>query len=148
MAHPVLTYGTVSSPVVNSHDQLVGSGQNSPGWFLGFFLSTLKTGSAMYLTPFSQKPMILKALPPRATPPLHRSGSKYKKLKAKKEAEEALPKYEPFLVPSINFPDKLFCALTNQLLTQNLDAVKQHLKGKRFQKAKGQCLMAGQRFLM
>ena len=46
-------------------------------------------------------------------------------------------RYEPFLVPSINFPDKLFCALTNQLITRNLEAVKTHMKGKRFQKAKG-----------
>ncbi len=55
----------------------------------------------------------------------------------------ALPKYDPFLVPSINFPDKLFCALTNQLITRSLEAVKQHMKGRRFQKAKGGCGAAG-----
>lgn len=33
-----------------------------------------------------------------------RSGAKFRKLKAKREAEEALPTYDPFLVPSINFP--------------------------------------------
>lgn len=36
--------------------------------------------------------------------PRARSGAKYKKLVAKAKAEAALPKYEPFLVPSINFP--------------------------------------------
>lgn len=48
--------------------------------------------------------------PSMYTPPLC-SGAKYKKLVARAEAEAALPKYEPFLVPSLNFPDKLFCAV-------------------------------------
>ena len=32
----------------------------------------------------------------------------------------------------------LFCALTNQLLHKDSEAVKQHLKGKRFTKAQGE----------
>ena len=51
--------------------------------------------------------------------------------------KEALAKYEPFIAPSINFPDMVFCALTNLLVAKNLEAVKKHMSGKRFQKAQG-----------
>jgi hypothetical protein len=33
--------------------------------------------------------------------------------------------------------DKLYCALTCQLLAKSLDAVRQHMGGKKFQRAKG-----------
>lgn len=43
------------------------------------------------------------------------------------------------------FRDKLYCALTCQLLGKSLDAVRQHMRGKKFQRAKGalQCLFGG-----
>lgn len=95
-----------------------------------------------HLLPHSLRAWCHTTLPAYSLPPC--SGSKFKKLVAKRQAEEALPRYEPFLVPSINFPDKLYCALTNQVITRNMDAVKQHMKGKRFQKAKGERCRIGQ----
>lgn len=38
--------------------------------------------------------------------------------------------------------DKLYCALTCQLLGKSLDAVRQHMRGKRFQRAKGEAAQA------
>ena len=52
--------------------------------------------------------------------------------------EVDLSKYEPFLVPSRNFPRMLYCALTDDLINRNLKEVKQHIKGKKFLKAKGE----------
>lgn len=61
---------------------------------------------------------------------------KYTRLKAAAEAKDALRKYEPFIQQSRNFQDKLYCALTCQLLGKSLDAVRQHMRGKKFQRAK------------
>ncbi|KIZ02584.1 Surfeit locus protein 2 [Monoraphidium neglectum] len=63
-------------------------------------------------------------------------GSKYAKLLQRHEAEQGLSKYEPFIVPSNNFPEMLYCALTGQLIAKTLEAVKLHMKGKKFQRAK------------
>ena len=53
-------------------------------------------------------------------------------------AETGLAKYEPFIVPSKNFPAMLYCALTGQLIAKSLDAIKLHMKGKKFERAKGE----------
>ncbi|KAL6780724.1 SUR2 [Auxenochlorella protothecoides x Auxenochlorella symbiontica] len=63
-------------------------------------------------------------------------GKKFQKLISKHKVERTLKQYEPFLTPSINFPGKLFCALTNHLIEADVDAVKVHLRGKRFTRAK------------
>lgn len=62
-------------------------------------------------------------------------GSKFQKLKQRKDADSSLSKYEPFIVKSKNFPTMLYCQLTGQLIDQSLDAVKRHIKGKRFERA-------------
>lgn len=64
------------------------------------------------------------------------SGAKYLRLKAAADAKKALAKYEPFLVQSRNFDDKLYCSLTCQLLGKSVMAVRQHMRGKKFQRAK------------
>ena len=36
----------------------------------------------------------------------------------------------------------LYCALTGELIDRSLEAVKQHMRGKKFQRAKGACVRA------
>ena len=43
-------------------------------------------------------------------------GPKFKKLIDKKKTEVKLDKMDPFLVPSRNFPERMWCALTKQLV--------------------------------
>ncbi|GIL85908.1 hypothetical protein Vretifemale_14436 [Volvox reticuliferus] len=64
------------------------------------------------------------------------NGARFAKLKIRYDAETALTKYEPFIVVSKNFPHMLYCALTGQLLEKSLAAVKKHMGGKRFVRAK------------
>lgn len=64
------------------------------------------------------------------------NGKRYKKLAWQKAEEEALSSYEPFLVQSKNFPDKLFCSLTCQVMNKTVDNVRKHMKGRRFIQAK------------
>ncbi|KAL6755511.1 surfeit locus protein 2-domain-containing protein [Haematococcus lacustris] len=66
------------------------------------------------------------------------NGSKFAKLRQRYDAENALDKYEPFIVVSTNFPHMLYCTLTGQLLAKSLEAVKRHMKGQRFQKNKSE----------
>ncbi|KAL4852986.1 Surfeit locus protein 2 [Chlorella vulgaris] len=63
-------------------------------------------------------------------------GKKYAKLVKQAEVEAGLSKYEPFIVRSKNLPNMLFCALTGELLNARLAEVKQHMKGKKFNRAK------------
>ncbi|WPT11694.1 Surfeit locus protein 2 [Picochlorum sp. SENEW3] len=63
------------------------------------------------------------------------SGKKYRRLRSRKEAEEWTEKYRPFLVPSVNYPNMLFCSLTNHVIKKNRQSVDEHLKGKKFQRA-------------
>lgn len=63
-------------------------------------------------------------------------GSKYLRMKSAADAKKVLAKYEPFLVKSRNFEDKLYCSLTCQLLGMSVAAVRQHMRGKKFQRAK------------
>lgn len=66
------------------------------------------------------------------------NGPKFKKLVKQRQDEDYIKQLEPFLVPSINYEDKLFCALTCQLLNRNAQAAKVHMQGKRFKRAKEQ----------
>eukprot|EP00879_Flechtneria_rotunda_P002263 GHRR01002454.1.p1 GENE.GHRR01002454.1~~GHRR01002454.1.p1 ORF type:complete len:298 (+),score=104.82 GHRR01002454.1:153-1046(+) len=63
-------------------------------------------------------------------------GPKFQKLLKRYRAEDILKKYEPFIVPSMNFPLMLYCALTGQLIDKSVEAVKQHMQGKKFMRAK------------
>ena len=74
--------------------------------------------------------------PPPSPPP--RSGKKYGKLLSAARLEGDLSRYAPFIVPSRNAPALLFCALTGELLNARLGEVKQHLKGRKFGRAKGE----------
>ena len=78
--------------------------------------------------------------PTTRIPPHARSGKKYKKLKLRKSTEDWAEKYEPFLVPSVNFPNMMFCALTNHVIKKNQAVVEEHLKGRKFKTAQGRCL--------
>lgn len=83
------------------------------------------------------------------------SGGKYAKLVKRHHDAAHLKSLEPLLVQSINYPyvverlarreahstsahrDKLFCALTCQLLTATAEAAATHMQGKKFAKHKG-----------
>ena len=56
------------------------------------------------------------------------SGKKYRRLKARKATEDWADKYRPFLVPSVNFPNMMFCALTNHVIQKRRAVVEEHLK--------------------
>ena len=56
------------------------------------------------------------------------SGKKYQRLKARKVTEDWADKYKPFLVPSVNFPNMMFCALTNHVIQKKHAVVEGHLK--------------------
>ena len=56
------------------------------------------------------------------------SGKKYKRLKSRKATEAWADKYKPFLVPSVNFPNMMFCALTNHVIQKKQAVVEEHLK--------------------
>eukprot|EP00873_Tetraselmis_striata_P024596 jgi/Tetstr1/444860/TSEL_032702.t1 len=64
------------------------------------------------------------------------SGAKFRKLAAAAAGRERLAKLAPFLVPSRNFPDRLWCALTRQLLAADAGTAKRHMAGRKFQNAK------------
>ncbi|DBA89088.1 hypothetical protein WJX77_002600 [Trebouxia sp. C0004] len=66
------------------------------------------------------------------------NGKKYAQLKKKADAAAALQKFEPFLLPSRNFPGQLYCALTCQVMQAKLETVKKHMNGKRFAAAKAE----------
>lgn len=68
-----------------------------------------------------------------------RSGGKYAKLVKRHQDAAQLKTLEPLLVPSINYPDKLFCALTCQLLTATAEAAAIHMQGKKFARHRGTC---------
>ena len=40
-------------------------------------------------------------------------------------------------MPSRNFPRRLYCALTDELVNRSLREVRQHMKGRKFTNAKG-----------
>ncbi len=42
--------------------------------------------------------------------------------------EDWADKYKPFLVPSVNFPNMMFCALTNHVIQKKHAVVEGHLK--------------------
>lgn len=67
-------------------------------------------------------------------------GKKYAKLKGSQTLEALLAKYDPVLAQSINFPDHLFCCLTNDLVEKTPSAILRHVEGKRFARAKGAAL--------
>lgn len=52
-----------------------------------------------------------------------------------------MDRYEPFITRSRNLPGMLFCALTGELLNARLHEVKQHMKGKKFGRARGESLL-------
>ncbi len=56
------------------------------------------------------------------------SGKKYLRLKSLKTTEDWAGKYKPFLVPSVNFPNMMFCALTNHVIQKKQAVVEEHLK--------------------
>lgn len=64
------------------------------------------------------------------------NGKKYAKLAKQAQLAAGLEKYEPFIVPSKNVPGMLFCALTGELLNARIEEVKQHMKGKKFGRAR------------
>lgn len=74
----------------------------------------------------------------KLSPHHRRSGKKYAKLVKAAKLDAGLSKYEPFIVRSKNLEGMLFCALTGELLNARLEEVKQHLKGKKFGRAKGE----------
>ncbi|KAF6251180.1 surfeit locus protein 2-domain-containing protein [Scenedesmus sp. NREL 46B-D3] len=63
-------------------------------------------------------------------------GPKFQKLLKRHQADNVLQKYEPFIVQSKNFPLMLYCSLTGQLMDKSLQAVKNHMQGKKFLRAK------------
>lgn len=65
------------------------------------------------------------------------SGAKYLKLVKRHQDAAHLKSLEPLLMQSINYSDKLFCALTCQLLTATADAAATHMQGKKFTRHKG-----------
>lgn len=65
------------------------------------------------------------------------SGKKYAKLKEEAGGKALVAKYDPILSPSINFPDKLFCAVSNLLIDTNASAIEKHMSGRRFKAAMG-----------
>ncbi|CAG9465758.1 unnamed protein product [Pedinophyceae sp. YPF-701] len=67
-------------------------------------------------------------------------GKKFKKMIADKEEDAAIKNLEPFMVPSRNFPGKLYCTLTSMVLVRSLESARNHMKGRRF-------LMAKERFM-
>ncbi|MEW5313168.1 MAG: hypothetical protein WDW38_004757 [Sanguina aurantia] len=67
-------------------------------------------------------------------------GPKYQKLITLHNAEISLTKYEPFIIRSKNFPNKLFCTLTIQLLDQSLESIKTHMRGQKFRRARDKYL--------
>lgn len=76
-------------------------------------------------------------MPPRAdVVAAYVAGTKFQRLRKEAEASACLAQYEPFIVPSRNFGHMLFCALTGQHIDKGMGAVKQHMSGKRFQRAK------------
>ena len=86
----------------------------------------------------------------RVSPRAHRhstadntSGKKYKKLKTRKTTEDWADRYKPFLVPSVNFPNMMFCALTNHVIQKKQAVVEEHLKGRKFKTAQGTFLLMG-----
>ena len=92
--------------------------------------------------PFSSRtgpPLPVTALPPAPLPAC--SGKKYAKLLKAAELEAGLTRYEPFITRSRNLPGMLFCALTGELLNARLHEVKQHMKGKKFGRARGESLL-------
>jgi hypothetical protein len=64
-------------------------------------------------------------------------GRKYKRLKGNKSVDDWTEKYRPFLLPSVNFPNMLFCALTNHVIRKKKEVVEEHLKGRKFKAAQG-----------
>lgn len=64
------------------------------------------------------------------------NGAKFQRIKKEYEAQNNLSKYEPFIVKSRNFEHMLFCALTGQHIDKSVQAVKKHMQGKKFQRAK------------
>lgn len=66
------------------------------------------------------------------------NGRKYAQLKKTADEAAALQKFEPFLLPSRNFPGQLYCALTCQVMQAKLETVKKHMSGKRFAAAKAE----------
>ena len=54
--------------------------------------------------PLSERASCGQLTQPPLPSPTRRSGAKYKRLRARREAEAVLPKYDPFLLQSINFP--------------------------------------------
>lgn len=80
-------------------------------------------------------------LPRSLTPCPPCSGKKYAKLLKAAELEAGLDRYEPFITRSRNLPGMLFCALTGELLNARLHEVKQHMKGKKFGRARGESLL-------
>ncbi|KAK9824035.1 hypothetical protein WJX72_007190 [[Myrmecia] bisecta] len=64
------------------------------------------------------------------------SAPKFQRLYKLKEERDALTAFAPFIVPSRNYEDKFFCALTCQLINARLKTIKQHMQGKKFKVSK------------
>jgi len=74
--------------------------------------------------------------PPSASRRAFVGGKKYAKLVASKDEGARLADLEPFIVPSRNFEDRLYCALTGMLVARNLAGAQKHMQGRRFGAAK------------
>jgi len=115
--------------------------------------SSLPTGSTCSRPLSSAYPLPRSHLLRRVSPRAHRhstadnnSGKKYKKLKTRKTTEDWADRYKPFLVPSVNFPNMMFCALTNHVIQKKQAVVEEHLKGRKFKTAQGTLLLRSGRW--
>eukprot|EP01024_Parvocaulis_polyphysoides_P072139 TRINITY_DN9066_c0_g3_i1.p2 TRINITY_DN9066_c0_g3~~TRINITY_DN9066_c0_g3_i1.p2 ORF type:complete len:256 (-),score=51.33 TRINITY_DN9066_c0_g3_i1:193-927(-) len=63
-------------------------------------------------------------------------GKKFQNVLKEKEADAAIEKYAPFIIPSIVEKQMFFCALTGKYIKKDMQYLKMHLKGKKFNRAK------------
>ncbi|KAK9836154.1 hypothetical protein WJX81_005336 [Elliptochloris bilobata] len=63
------------------------------------------------------------------------NGARYRRLRALAEQQAALSQYEPLLVQSRNFPDKLFCTLTCLIVNKKKSSIEKHMQGRKYRKA-------------
>eukprot|EP00210_Caulerpa_lentillifera_P005520 g5279.t1 len=63
------------------------------------------------------------------------NGKKFRRLKQLEKGFQEIKHFEPFLIRSKNFQDKVFCTLTGQLIGVGLSHAFQHCEGQKFKKA-------------
>ena len=71
-------------------------------------------------------------LPPRDRRSAFLRGKKYAKLVQRAADEREIAALAPRLAPSINFPNRLYCALTGRLLDRSMAGVRRHQEGHRY----------------